>query len=117
MTGTTIFDPAQYKASIRTEWRAAAPGWRAWVEVLEAENGGGAVSRTLIELARIGPGDAVLDVAAGYGEPGLTAARTVAPAGASSAPTSRLRCWRSAASARLPRASTTSSSSSVTLRS
>jgi SAM-dependent methyltransferase len=81
MTGTTIFDPAQYKASIRTEWRAAAPGWRAWVEVLEAENGGGAVSRTLIELARIGPGDAVLDVAAGYGEPGLTAARTVAPGG------------------------------------
>ena len=81
MTGTTIFDPAQYKASIRTEWRAAAPGWWAWVEVLEAENGGGAVSRTLIELARIGPGDAVLDVAAGYGEPGLTAARTVAPGG------------------------------------
>jgi SAM-dependent methyltransferase len=81
MTGTTIFDPAQYKASIRTEWRAAAPGWGAWVEVLEAETGGGAVSRTLVELARIGPGAAVLDVAAGYGEPGLTAARAVAPGG------------------------------------
>jgi enediyne biosynthesis protein CalE5 len=39
------------------------------------------VSRTLVELARIGPGDAVLDVAAGYGEPGLTAARMVAPGG------------------------------------
>jgi SAM-dependent methyltransferase len=81
MTGTTIFDPAQYKASIRAEWRAAAPGWRAWVEVLEAEDGGGAVSRTLVQLAGIGPGDAVLDVAAGYGEPGLTAARAVAPGG------------------------------------
>ena len=80
MTGTT-FDPDQYKASIRAEWRAAAPGWWAWVEVLEAEDGGGAVSRTLVELARIGPGDVVLDVAAGYGEPGLTAARTVAPGG------------------------------------
>jgi SAM-dependent methyltransferase len=81
MTGTTTFDPAQYKASIQTEWRAAAPGWRAWVEVLEAEDGGGAVSRALVELARIGPGDPVLDVAAGYGEPGLTAARAVAPGG------------------------------------
>jgi hypothetical protein len=33
MTGTT-FDPAQYKANIRTEWRAAAPGWWAWLHVL-----------------------------------------------------------------------------------
>ena len=81
MTGTTTFDPAQYKASIRTEWRAAAAGWRAWVEVLEAEDGGGAVSRTLVELAGISPGDVVLDVAAGYGEPGLPAARAVAPGG------------------------------------
>jgi SAM-dependent methyltransferase len=81
MTGTTIFDPAQYKASIRTEWRAAAPGWQAWFDVLEAADGGQAVSRTLVELAGIGPGDAVLDVAAGYGEPGLTAARAVAPGG------------------------------------
>jgi SAM-dependent methyltransferase len=81
MTVTTTFDPAQYKANIRTEWRDAAPGWRAWVEVLEAEDGGRAVSQTLVELARIGPGDAVLDVAAGYGEPGLTAARAVAPGG------------------------------------
>jgi SAM-dependent methyltransferase len=81
MTGTTIFDPAQYKATIRSEWRAAAPGWWAWVEVLEAEDGGAAVSQTLIQLAGIGPGDAVLDVAAGYGEPGLTAARAVAPGG------------------------------------
>jgi SAM-dependent methyltransferase len=80
MTETT-FDPAQYKADLRTEWRNAAPGWRAWLEVLEAADGGQAVSRSLVELARIGPGDAVLDVAAGYGEPGLTAARAVAPGG------------------------------------
>jgi SAM-dependent methyltransferase len=77
----TTFDPAQFKASVRTEWRAAALGWRRWVEVLEAEDGGRAVSRTLVELAGIGPGDEVLDVAAGYGEPSLTAARAVAPGG------------------------------------
>ena len=81
MTGTTTFDPAQYKADLRTEWRAAAPGWRAWFDVLEAEDGGRVVSRSLVELAGIGPGDAVLDVAAGYGEPGLPAARAVAPGG------------------------------------
>jgi SAM-dependent methyltransferase len=81
MAGTTTFDPVQYKASIRTEWRDAAPGWRAWVDVLEAEDGGAAVSRSLVQLAGIGPGDAVLDVAAGYGEPGLTAARAATPGG------------------------------------
>jgi SAM-dependent methyltransferase len=81
MTETTTFDPAQYKDSLRTEWRDAAPGWRAWIEVLEAEDGGRAVSQTLVELAGIGPPDTVLDVAAGYGEPGLTAARAVAPSG------------------------------------
>jgi enediyne biosynthesis protein CalE5 len=81
MTGTGIFDPVQYKATIRREWRDAAPGWRAWVEMLEAEEAGRAVSQTLVQLAGIGPGDVVLDVAAGYGEPGLTAARAVAPGG------------------------------------
>ena len=81
MTRTSIFDAVHYKASIRTEWRAAAPGWQAWLDVLEAEDGGQAVSRSLVQMAGIGPGNAVLDVAAGYGEPGLTAARAVAPGG------------------------------------
>ena len=81
MTGTSIVDPVQYKASLRTEWRGAAPGWRAWAEVMEAKDGGRAVSQTLVQLARIGPGDVVLDVAAGYGEPGLSAARAVGPGG------------------------------------
>ena len=80
-TTTTTFDPARYKATIRSEWRDAAPGWRAWIEVLEAEDGGRAVSQTLVQLAGIVPGDAVLDVAAGYGEPGRPAARAVAPDG------------------------------------
>ena len=80
MTSTT-FDMAQYKARIRAEWRDAALGWRVWFDVLDAENAGFAVRRRLIELAGIGPGDAVLDVAAGYGEPGLSAARAVAPDG------------------------------------
>jgi SAM-dependent methyltransferase len=56
MTATSIFDPLRYKASIRAEWRTAAAGWRAWLEVLEAEDAGTAVSQTLVELAGIGPG-------------------------------------------------------------
>jgi enediyne biosynthesis protein CalE5 len=81
MSGITTFDPVRYKANARTEWRDAAPGWRTWSDVLEAEDGGQAVSRTLVQLAGISQGDEVLDVAAGYGEPGLTAARAVAPGG------------------------------------
>jgi ubiquinone/menaquinone biosynthesis C-methylase UbiE len=73
------FDPVAFKAAQRTDWQVAAPGWRKWYDVLEA--GGEIVTRTLIDFAGIGPGDAVLDVATGYGEPALTAARVVAPTG------------------------------------
>ncbi len=74
-------DSVQYKAAVNAEWRDAAAGWRAWADVLEAPEAGLAVSRRLVELAGIGPGAAVLDVAAGYGEPGLTAARAAGPGG------------------------------------
>ena len=79
MASTEGFDPAAFKVAQRADWQIAAPGWRTWYDVLEA--GGEIVSRALIELAAIGPGDIVLDVATGYGEPALTAARVVAPGG------------------------------------
>jgi enediyne biosynthesis protein CalE5 len=75
------FDNAAYKDDVRTEWQAAAAGWRTWCPTLEAEHAGQAASKALIDRARVGPGDRVLDVAAGYGEPGLTAARAVGPRG------------------------------------
>jgi enediyne biosynthesis protein CalE5 len=75
------FDAVAYKESTRAEWRAASAGWLAWFDVLEAAEAGSAVTKKLIELAGLGPGDVVLDVAAGYGEPGLTAARAVGPNG------------------------------------
>ena len=77
----SIVDPVRYKAAVRAEWRDAAAGWRAWADVLEAPGAGLAVSRRLVELAGIGPGASVLDLAAGYGEPGLTAARAAGPGG------------------------------------
>ena len=79
MATTQPFDPAAFKAAQRADWQVAAPGWRKWYDMLEA--GGEIVSRTLVEQAGIGPGDTVLDVATGYGEPALTAARLVAPPG------------------------------------
>ena len=81
MAPASTFDPVRYKADTRAEWRDAADGWRAWAGVLEAADAGLAVSRRLVELARVGPGAAVLDVAAGYGEPGITAARAAGAAG------------------------------------
>jgi enediyne biosynthesis protein CalE5 len=77
---------AAYKDDVRTEWRTAAAGWRKWYPTLEAEHAGQLVSTTLVERAGIGPGDRVLDVAAGYGEPGLTAARAVGAHG-------HVTCW------------------------
>jgi SAM-dependent methyltransferase len=75
------FDHSAYKQDVRAEWRAAAAGWRTWYPTLEAEHAGRVASEALVDRARVGPGDRVLDVAAGYGEPGLTAARAVGPRG------------------------------------
>ena len=78
---TDAFDPAEFKAKMRTEWRSGAAGWRTWHDVVEAPEGGQRHSAKLVELASVGPGDTVLDVAGGYGEPSLTAARVVGPSG------------------------------------
>ncbi len=75
------FDVVSFKDGIRREWREAAPGWREWLPTMEAADGSAALSRILVDQARLAPGAAVLDVGAGYGEPGLTAARAVAPGG------------------------------------
>ncbi|MDX1748156.1 MAG: class I SAM-dependent methyltransferase, partial [Halobacteriales archaeon] len=75
------FDPRQYKKQTRAGWQSAATGWRKWHDVVEATEGGQRHSRKLVRLADVGPGDTVLDVAGGYGEPALTAARIVGPSG------------------------------------
>ncbi len=52
-----------------------AEAWDKWFPVLE--RGAQILSDRLVELANIGPGDRVLDVATGLGEPAATAARRV----------------------------------------
>jgi SAM-dependent methyltransferase len=81
MAQRAVFDHAGYKDGVRTEWRVAAAGWRTWYSTLEAEHAGRVLSAALVDRAGVGPGDRVLDVAAGYGEPGLTAARAVGSRG------------------------------------
>jgi SAM-dependent methyltransferase len=66
-----------YKDTVRREWIAAASGWRRWFDVVEAEGAGRAITRALLEQARLRRGDVVLDVGSGYGEPGLSAAAEV----------------------------------------
>jgi ubiquinone/menaquinone biosynthesis C-methylase UbiE len=81
MSSTEINDDNQYKSSVRREWTAAAAGWQKWLDTLEAEDAGRAVTRILVEQADLQHGDVVLDVGSGYGEPGLSAATTVGPDG------------------------------------
>jgi ubiquinone/menaquinone biosynthesis C-methylase UbiE len=70
-----------YKASVRREWTAAAPGWRKWFDTTEAKGAGPALTRVLLEQAGLRAGDDVLDFGSGYGEPGLSAAAAVGPDG------------------------------------
>lgn len=49
--------------------------------VAKFEEGLGSVSERLLALADVKPGDRLLDIATGIGEPALTAARRVAPGG------------------------------------
>lgn len=81
MSSAEINDDQDYKSAVRREWTAAAAGWQKWLETLEAEDAGPAVTRVLLERADLQRGDVVLDVGSGYGEPGLSAATAVGPDG------------------------------------
>ncbi len=61
------------------DWEASAGAWDAWFDTIERATK--PVSERMVERAGIGPGDRVLDVATGTGEPAVTAARRVAPDG------------------------------------
>src|ERR671914_2936357 len=60
-------------------WDNAAARWQTWWETFE--RGAQKVSDKIVELAEIKPGDRVLDIATGIGEPAVTAARKVMPNG------------------------------------
>ncbi len=73
------FDPATYKAEQRQNWSSVAEGWKTWWSTLE--RGAQPVSERLVHLAGVQPGQKVLDVATGIGEPAVTAAQRVGATG------------------------------------
>ena len=78
MTSST-FDANQFKTGQRQGWDSVAQGWKAWWEPIE--RGAQKLSSRLVELAEIKPGQKVLDIATGIGEPAMTAAKVVGAGG------------------------------------
>jgi len=73
------FDAAKYKNAQREQWNKDGAAWRRWNPTLDRWYG--EVTRQMLDLARIQPGQRVLDVAAGAGEPAVSAAERVGSAG------------------------------------
>jgi len=78
MEAKTI-DAVGFRDGQRQQWNTAATGWRKWSELIDGAASG--ISERLVELAGVERGSRVLDVAAGYGEPTLSAARKAGPEG------------------------------------
>ncbi len=72
-------DPVDFREAQHRNWDSAAVGWNEWSEFNDRADRH--ISARLVELAGVRAGSRVLDVAAGYGEPALTAARVAGPEG------------------------------------
>lgn len=73
------FDAARYKEAQREQWNKDGAAWRRWNPVLDRWYG--EATRQMLDLARIEPGQRILDIAAGAGEPAVSAAQRVGPEG------------------------------------
>ena len=78
MEGKAV-DPAEFRQGQRDQWDTAATGWRKWSELIDTAASG--ISDRMVELAGVEAGSRVIDVAAGYGEPTLSAAKVAGPDG------------------------------------
>lgn len=76
---TSSFDPDAYKAMQRNSWGAVSAGWLKWAELQEKATR--PVTLRLLQMAHISPGQNVLDVASGVGDPAISAAIHVGPSG------------------------------------
>ncbi len=73
------FDAAKYKNAQREQWNKDGAAWRRWNPTLDRWYG--EATNRMLDLARIRPGQRVLDIAAGAGEPAVSAAERVGPGG------------------------------------
>jgi SAM-dependent methyltransferase len=78
-TETPKFDPVKYKETTHQQWQAAAEAWHRWGATLATWLG--PATEIMLDMAGVGPGSRVLDVAAGAGEQTLVTARRVGPSG------------------------------------
>jgi SAM-dependent methyltransferase len=72
-------DDLKVKSQQKAAWDDSAEGWKRWWPTFE--RAAQTVNDRLVALAAVHAGDRVLDIATGSGEPALTAARAVGPAG------------------------------------
>jgi SAM-dependent methyltransferase len=75
----TTFDAIKYKATTREQWQTAARAWNDWGPLLRKWLG--PATETMLDMARIGPGSSVLDIAAGAGDQTLQVAERVGKQG------------------------------------
>jgi SAM-dependent methyltransferase len=75
LTAVPTFDAEQFRRTTRAQWEAAAEAWDRWSPLLGRWLGPS--TETMLDMAGVGPGARVLDVAAGAGEQTLAAARRV----------------------------------------
>ncbi|MFQ5433170.1 MAG: class I SAM-dependent methyltransferase [Nitrospinota bacterium] len=73
------YDPDKFKAAQKKSWDSVANGWKKWWPSIE--QGAQVISDHMVDSAGIKPGDRVLDIATGIGEPAVTAARRVGESG------------------------------------
>ena len=67
------------KSALRNTWESAAPGWAKWEHVFST--GFANATDALIDMAGVGPGMRILDLACGAGSQTIQAARRVGPNG------------------------------------
>jgi SAM-dependent methyltransferase len=74
-----VFDAAKYKSAQHDQWNEDAAAWHRWGSTLQRWFG--SVTQRMLDLAELGQGQRVLDIASGAGEPALSAAERVGPDG------------------------------------